>query len=134
MNIKKEVQETLKSAILRCGKKAGISVTNVRIMVSSKCEKCAVEYHLMNRGNVVSVLDLKKDILDIGIVDLFNKVGFVSDFMKKAIVDLAVLNNFPIAETNVRIYCENENAEPSFYLFRSDCAVKPMKIEEFLNF
>jgi hypothetical protein len=138
MDIKKEVVETLKNALLNCSSKYSIPELSVGIMIFTENEKGKMTYKLLSRRDVVKILDLKADVLNSGksgIMGSFEanfKAPLIESYMKKIILNLAQKEKFSTTETNVRIFFKKDGAL-SYYLFKGEQGVKELVIDEILQ-
>jgi hypothetical protein len=135
MDIKKEVTETLRKALIHCSKKYSIGILELRLRVFSKDETGNPAYGLMNKTENTCALTLEQDVLNIGSFDVIGKMkaAAIQGKMKDLIAKLAKQNSCKVSEVEARIFTRSESAEPSLYLFINLKPLRELSISELVE-
>lgn len=107
------IESTLKESLLRLSNKDSINVNEIRIKIFPLDDNFNPSYCLMKKTTIVRDVSLK-EILNIGIIDVFGKQDLVKDFLKNKMKYLS--KEYKIENINVRVFMKQNN-EPSLYLF-----------------
>jgi hypothetical protein len=130
----KETEKTLKQALLVASKEKKTDILKTRIKICCpNGDGTPAQYFILDGGKDLGEMTLNK-LLNIGIVDLFNKEQMVATFMNIALGSLAFKNEIPLNEANVRIYTKDaETNEPLFCFLKNNEIVKHLSVEEIIE-
>jgi hypothetical protein len=129
----KQTEKILSEALLAASDAYRTEILKTRIKISCPEGDGEIKYSVLDGGREMGGIELRT-LLNIGIVDLFNKEQMVGAFMGVALQSLSFKNEIPLNEGNVRIYTKDaEKKTPLLCFLRGNDIIQHLTAEEIID-